>query len=107
MCLLTAALLNGGLCLAQESRATIMGRVTDPSGALVPGAKVRAVNLATNAGGASVSNESGNNQVPYLLPGMYRVTVESSGFKTAVRDQLELRVSERVALDFSLGGRGG
>ncbi|MGK4301914.1 carboxypeptidase-like regulatory domain-containing protein, partial [Klebsiella pneumoniae] len=72
-------LLSGGLCCGQESRATITGRVTDPSGAVVPRADVRAVNLATNAGGSSVSNESGNFEIPYLLPGIYRVTVESAG----------------------------
>ena len=108
MCVLMAGLLSAGLCFAQESRATITGRVTDPSGAVVAGAAVRAVNVATNAGGSSVSNESGNFQIPYLLPGMYRVTVESTGFKTAVRDQLEARVSERLAIDFALevGGVG-
>ncbi len=100
--LLIAGLLAGSLCLAQESRATIIGRVTDPTGAVVPGADIRAVNLATNAGASSVSNESGNFEIPYLLPGIYKVTVTSGGFKTAVRDQIELRVADRLALDFAL-----
>ena len=88
-----AVLLGGSLCFGQESRATIIGRVTDASAAVVPGAHVRAVNLATNAGGSSQTNESGNFEIPYLLPGLYRVTVESAGFKTAIRDRIELRVT--------------
>ncbi|MCL4402617.1 MAG: carboxypeptidase-like regulatory domain-containing protein, partial [Acidobacteria bacterium] len=74
----------------------------DPTGAVIPGANVRAVNLATNAGGSSVTNQSGSFEIPYLLPGLYRVTVTSAGFKTLVRDQIELRVSDRLALDFAL-----
>ncbi len=97
-----AVLLSGDLCFGQESRATIIGRVMDPSGALVVGAKVQAVNVATNTGGSSVTNESGNYEIPYLLPGVYRVSVESTGFKTAVRDQIQLRLSERVPLDFTM-----
>ncbi|MCL5743687.1 MAG: carboxypeptidase-like regulatory domain-containing protein, partial [Acidobacteria bacterium] len=100
--LIVSALLAGGTCFGQEARATLTGRVTDPTGAVVPGADVRAVNLATNAGGSSVTNQSGNFEIPYLLPGMYRVTVTSAGFKAAVRDQIELRVGDRMALDFAL-----
>jgi hypothetical protein len=87
--LLMAGLLLSTLCFGQESRATIVSRVTDSSQALVPGAIVKAVNLATNSGGSSVTNEHGDCEIPYLLPGLYRVTVASAGFKTVVRDQIE------------------
>jgi len=86
----------------QEARATILGRVTDPSGALVVGAKVQATNTATNRTAVSVTNEQGNYEIPYLLPGLYKVQVELAGFKRAVRDQIELRVSDRMSLDFAL-----
>ena len=69
-------LLTGNLAWGQESRATVLGRVTDPSGALVVGAKVRATNVAMNTTGASVTNDQGNYEIPYLLPGLYRVEVE-------------------------------
>lgn len=95
-------LLFTGLCYGQESRATIIGRVTDQSGGFVPGAQVEAVNLATNVPASSVTNDSGNYEMPYLLPGLYRVKVEMPGFKTFVRDAIELRVSDRLALDFVL-----
>ncbi len=87
---------------AQESRATIIGRAADPTGAVVAGAKVNATNTATNTVAASSTNEGGNFEIPYLLPGMYRVTVEMPGFKKAVRDGIELRVSDRMTLDFRL-----
>ena len=88
--------------LAQEARGTILGRISDPSGAPVPGAKVQAVNLATNTAVGSLTNPQGNYEIPYLLPGIYRVEVEAPGFKKAVRDRIELRVSDRLSVDFAL-----
>jgi hypothetical protein len=87
---------------AQESRATVLGRVTDPSGGAVAGAKVRAINAATNTGGSSVTNEQGNFEIPYLPPGTYRVEVESDGFKKAIREGVELHVADRQAIDVKL-----
>lgn len=87
---------------AQESRATLIGRAADPTAALIAGATVRAVNTATNAGVSTVTNQSGNYEIPYLLPGVYRVAVEMPGFKKAVRDGIELRVNDRLTLDFTL-----
>jgi hypothetical protein len=87
---------------AQESRATIIGRATDPAGAVVAGAAVRATNTATNTTVSSTTNESGNFEIPYLLPGIYRVEVQLTGFKKSVRDGIELRVNDRMTLDFAL-----
>ena len=86
----------------QESRATLIGRTTDPSGAVIAGATVHATNTATNATVSTTSNESGNYEIPYLLPGDYRVAVEIKGFKKAVREGIELHVSDRLTLDFAL-----
>ena len=69
------------LALAQEYRGTILGRVTDSSGAVVLGVSIRVVNVETNVGAGTTSNEHGNYQVPFLLPADYRVTVEHPGFK--------------------------
>src|SRR2546426_6764703 len=87
---------------AQESRATIIGRATDPSGAVLSGANVKATNIATNASVETVTNDSGSFEMPYLLPGVYTVTVEMAGFKRAVRESVQLRIGERIALDFTL-----
>ncbi|HEV8130752.1 MAG TPA: TonB-dependent receptor [Acidobacteriota bacterium] len=90
------------LCYGQESRAAIIGRVSDPTGALIPGAQVQATNLGTNTVVSSVTNDDGNYEIPYLLPGLYRVAVEMPGFKTSVRGSIELRVNDRLTLDFTL-----
>ncbi|MFB3826281.1 MAG: TonB-dependent receptor domain-containing protein [Bryobacteraceae bacterium] len=100
--LMTAILLSVSAARAQESRGTIVGVVADPSGAAVAGAQVKAVNVDTNAGANSVTNDRGAYEIPYLLPGVYRITVESQGFKKATRDGIELRVADRMLLDFKL-----
>src|SRR5262245_53141187 len=86
----------------QESRATIIGRATDPSGALVSGANVKATNVATNSVVSSTTNDGGNYEIPYLLPGVYAVTIEMAGFKRAVRENVQLRIGDRMTLDFTL-----
>lgn len=101
-CWSVAAVLSSDMTWSQESRATVLGRVTDPSGGVVGGAKVRAVNKATNTAGNSVTNEQGNYEIPYLPAGVYRIEVELSGFKKAIRDGIELHVADRQLLDFTL-----
>src|SRR5262245_57206519 len=91
-----------GLASAQESRATIIGRATDPSGAVLSGANVKAMNIATNSTVETVTNDTGSFEIPYMLPGVYTVTIEMTGFKKAVRESVQLRIGERVTLDFTL-----
>jgi len=99
---LVVVLLGSSPCFSQESRATILGRVVDQTNAVIVGATVQATNLDTNTVATSVTNQSGAFEIPYLLPGTYRITVELTGFKKAVRDKVELRVGDRIALDFTL-----
>ncbi|MBI1897421.1 MAG: TonB-dependent receptor, partial [Acidobacteria bacterium] len=99
---LVGALLSGQALVAQESRATLIGKVSDTTGAVIPGAPVRVTNVATGVAVSVVTNAAGNYEVPYLLPGAYRVEVEMAGFKRSVRDAIELRVSDRLTLDFTL-----
>lgn len=87
---------------AQETRGSITGRVTDPSGAVIPTVKVEALNVATNVSVTAVTNEAGNYDIPYLLPGLYRLTAEAPGFKRTVRDGIELRVGDRLVVDLRL-----
>jgi len=87
---------------SQEPRGTIVGKVTDSSGAVVPGATVRATNTATNVTLSSTSNEQGQYEIPYLLPGVYTVDAESSGFKKWTRGGIELRTGDRVQVDIQL-----
>jgi len=87
---------------AQESRGTIHGIVSDPSGALIPGAEVKVKNVDMGTVATATTNEAGQYEVPYLLPGIYDVTVQAQGFKAAVRRGIQLRVADRLELDFAL-----
>ncbi len=87
---------------AQESRGSIRGKVTDPSGAPAPGVQIEVTNLETNVTIRAATNEDGNYEAPYLLPGAYRVTAELAGFKKSARDGVQVRVNDRITLDFML-----
>jgi hypothetical protein len=87
---------------AQEFRATVAGSVTDAQGAVVPGAAVEIKNLETNVVVRTVTNETGSYVAPFVSPGHYSVVVSATGFKRAVRDNVELRVGDRVRVDFEL-----
>ena len=86
----------------QEARGTILGRVTDSTGAVVSNAIVEISNLSTGITTKVTTNESGYYQAPFLLLANYRITAESSGFKRSVREGIELRVNDRLELDFVL-----
>src|SRR5258708_1172648 len=87
---------------AQSPNATLAGRVLDPNSALIPDAKVDAINLATNIHYSGQTNHEGSFVIPNLAPGAYRIEVSKAGFKTAVREDVVLRVQDIVALNFTL-----
>ncbi len=82
--------------------ATILGNVTDSTGAVVPSAKVTVVNTETNFQFDALTNQDGYFYVPYLRPGSYKVTVEAPGFKRYVREGLELRTNDEPRVDIVL-----
>jgi Carboxypeptidase regulatory-like domain/TonB-dependent Receptor Plug Domain len=84
---------------AQDSRARIVGSVTESTGAVVVGATVTAVNTATNVRFPAKTDSSGLYEILYLEPGTYDVTAEAPGFKTFSRVGLELRVADVAKLD--------
>lgn len=90
------------LAVSQEFRGSISGRVTEASGAAVPGATVTVTNLATNTSTTATTNEGGVYTAIYLNPGRYAVAVEAKGFKKVVRQGIEVRVGDRLELDLSL-----
>jgi Carboxypeptidase regulatory-like domain len=64
----------------------ISGTVSDPSGAVVPGAQVTVTNQATSVKRTVTANDSGYFNVPSLPPATYRVSVEAKGFKVYIQD---------------------
>ncbi len=92
----------GASLFAQDPRGSIVGQVTDTSGAVVPGVTVRLRHVETNVTVTATSNEQGNYEAHYLPTGAYRVTAEIAGFKTWTRPPVELRIGDRLRLDIQL-----
>ncbi len=93
-CLLLPAILA-----AQEFRATITGRVLDPSGAAVAGCLVQVKNINTNEVASLKTNETGNYTAPFLRPGTYSITFEAGGFKKSIREGVTLVVGQTAGID--------
>ena len=88
--------------LAQGASATVSGFVVDSSGAKIPSATVTFVNTATGVSGVATTNGAGLYRLSGLLPGPYRSTVSMQGFKTLVRNGIDLHVEDQVSLDYTL-----
>jgi hypothetical protein len=80
----------------------IAGTITDPSGAVVPGAAVKAIDVATGEVRSVVSSSNGTYLVPLLNPGTYRVEVNKSGFKQMVSANVPVHVTETAAVNLRL-----
>jgi hypothetical protein len=87
---------------AQVDTGAIWGVVTDPSGAVVPGARIVVTQPETNVRFALNTNGSGFYSAPALHPGLYKVEVEKAGFETQWSGRIDLRVQDRVEVDFAL-----
>jgi hypothetical protein len=89
LCLLVC---SAAACLYGQGGAygTLLGTVTDNSGAVVANASVDVTNTATNITNHVQTTSSGDYTVPYLQPGSYRVTVQASGFQKIGHRQCEL-----------------
>ncbi|MBI3472888.1 MAG: TonB-dependent receptor [Candidatus Solibacter usitatus] len=88
--------------LAQEVSASIVGVVTDPSGAIVANAAVTARDVDRGTVWETKSNEAGIYFFPRVPPGKYEIRVEASGFKTAVRPGIGLEVNQRARLNITI-----
>ncbi|MDX2180325.1 MAG: TonB-dependent receptor [Bryobacteraceae bacterium] len=87
---------------AQDFRGTIVGRVTDSTGASVATARVTATNVETGAVTTTQTSESGDYTLPGLAPGRYSLTVELAGFKKFVREAFTIEVQARPQIDVQL-----
>jgi hypothetical protein len=99
---LVLAFIVGPPVLGQAGFGSISGRVTDPSGAVVSGAKVYITNIATNTRAETTSNNEGYYQIFQLIPGMYKLEVEAANFKKLEQTKIQVRVADKLALDLQL-----
>jgi Carboxypeptidase regulatory-like domain len=100
---LAAVLMCAGLTRswAQSAQGTIVGHVTDPTGAVVPGAKITVKDLSTGLAHTFQTNASGDYTVPDLNPGNYSVTADATGFSQQTTS-LTLEVEQTLRQDFKL-----
>ena len=102
-CVVLLGLLLASVSLMAQTTTTgdITGIVTDPSNAIVPGASVTLKDIGKGATQTATTNKDGSYRFSSLIPGMYSVTVSSSGFKTVDRE-LEVRVGQITSGDFQM-----
>ncbi|MEZ5400290.1 MAG: TonB-dependent receptor [Bryobacteraceae bacterium] len=100
--LVLAAALCCAAAFSQIGTSTLTGRVTDSTGAVVPGVQVTVVHTGTNFTQNAATNDEGLYRVLSLQPGIYRVSFESQGFKKAVRENVELRTGDTLAVDMTM-----
>ena len=87
---------------AQSDTATLSGRITDESGALMIDVEVTATNTDSGTKSTTLTNESGIYVVQELRPGTYQVTVQKAGFKQVVLTGLTLEVQDALSRNFTM-----
>jgi outer membrane receptor protein involved in Fe transport len=91
-----------GLAWSQETRGTISGKISDPSGAVIPGASVVVTNTAMGTKVTLETNQGGFYEGSYLIPGMYQIEAAAPGFKKVIRGSIEVRVADRLEVNLAL-----
>ena len=97
-----AIFLFASFLTAQGFRATVVGRVTDDTGAVLPGAMITITNIGTNESRSVIVNDSGEYSIPQLAPGQYTLTAEYTGFNKVVRSGIVLETNQQARLDVAL-----
>lgn len=95
-------LITSGKLLAQAGRGSISGTVTDPAGAVIPGAQVVLLNSATGLTQHTVTNSAGYYSFISLNPGEYRVTASGPGFASVARDNVAVTVDQATQVNIAL-----
>src|SRR5260370_27171944 len=85
--------------LAQEFRATVQGTITDPSQAAVPNATATLKNLETGIERDTTADTTGHYLFSFVVPGSYSLTVKAQGFKTTVREGIQVSINDNLKLD--------
>jgi len=100
--LVVAILFFAGIARAQEFRGTISGAVSDPTGAVVPGAIVVVKEIHTGTTAQTKSDADGQYVVPFLMPGDYTVTVTMPGFQTTTHSAITLESQAHPILNLAM-----
>ncbi|HEY6291218.1 MAG TPA: TonB-dependent receptor, partial [Terriglobia bacterium] len=98
-------LITCGLCLsarAQTFQGSFVGTVTDPTGAVIPGASVTVQEQDKGFARTLTTGPNGSYEIPLLPPGRYRLAVEKAGFEKTVRGPIVLTVNQHPRIDFML-----
>jgi len=88
--------------LGQSTGGRVLGRITDPTGAVVNGVKVTLVNEATGVSRDTTTNESGDYTFIEVVPGNYRAEYSLAGFKKFIRTNVTLEVNQVLTLNATL-----
>jgi hypothetical protein len=99
---LTVALLAAMKAYGQNAAAQITGVIKDDSGAVVPGVAIEVTENATGSKRTTVSNDDGLYVLPQLPPGKYTLEAKKAGFKTFVRENVNLAVAQQARVDVIL-----
>lgn len=95
-------LLFPSLLSAQSTQGTILGTVKDPSGAVIPGAKVTLTNTDTGVTNTTTTSGTGSYQFLSLLQGHYSIQISAAGFQNEVLDNLTLAARQQLRADATL-----
>jgi hypothetical protein len=87
---------------AQDATGRIVGTISDPTGAVVPGVQITVTNRATQVSRKTASNQDGYYQVLALPIGNYQVTAEREGFRTVINDEYQLLINQTLRVDIKL-----
>src|SRR5512140_3090155 len=90
------ALLSAWAAAGQTTSGRIVGSIQDNTGAVVPGATVKAVNVETGAERSATSNAEGQYLLYPLAPGVYRMTAQMTGFQMETWDNIRIDVADTV-----------
>ncbi len=100
--ILILILLSPAILVSQVVTSTIIGRVSDSTGAVIAGAKVAVQNTDTGESRSAETDSAGRYSVSNLAAGSYSVTVQASGFQTAIRRGITLSVASEVVINLEM-----
>jgi len=92
----------GSMLPQSQTTGRLAGNVRDPTGAVIVGAEVTVSNNATGEERKVITDDEGNYSVPLLAPGSYRIRVTTSGFQSALFDQVQIVITETAKLNAQL-----